>query len=147
MPYYPHRNGQIYIESQPLWDYYTHLPNKSWHREPFEPIHTINHWRDLDGARMSQISKKDLQFKNWYRTRIRESACLPLYYTTGYRFIRITRDFPAGFKCPPLPMNLAEAYAEKTHSRKLQREAERLAKKTAKTQMNMAKNDIKKMNK
>lgn len=121
MRYYTQRNGQIYQEIQPLWDYHTRTPQKSWHRRPFQSPHAINHWRDIEGSRMSKISNNDLYFKNWFKTRIRESACLPLYYTTGYRFIRLTRDFPAGFKCPEVPMNLAEVSAEKAYYRKTEK--------------------------
>uniref|UniRef100_A0A1I8PRY8 Uncharacterized protein n=1 Tax=Stomoxys calcitrans TaxID=35570 RepID=A0A1I8PRY8_STOCA len=133
MRYSPYYNGQMYIETQPLWDHFTHMPNKSWHRKPFEPQHTINHWRDLEGSRMSQILAKDLSFKNWSCSRIRENACLPLYYTTGYRFIHLTKNFPAGFKCSPLPMSLAEASAERDHYCKMEREAERSERKSSKT--------------
>ncbi|XP_005176398.1 uncharacterized protein LOC101895347 [Musca domestica] len=134
MRYQPQRNGKLCVELQPLWDFY-HQPEDSkrtWKRPVFQSPHLINHWRDIDGAQLTKITHRDLTFPNWPQSRIRPSACLPLYYCTGYRFIRLTKDFPAGFKCPPVPLSFAEATAQRVHLRRMEREAERLAKQRAK---------------
>lgn len=50
----------------------------------------------------------DLYFENWLKSRLKEDACLPLIYAVGNRFIKLEKDFPAGFRCAPLPMSLQE---------------------------------------
>lgn len=122
MHYCPTLNGRFYIETEPLWGHFTRTPQKSWYRQPFQPKHSINHWRDIEGARLPVIKRKDLNFDNWFRTRIREEACLPLYYTVGYRFIRITRAFPAGFKCAEQPLTLAEVRDVRAYHKKLEKD-------------------------
>ncbi|XP_061395514.1 uncharacterized protein LOC133331124 [Musca vetustissima] len=146
MRYQPQSNGRIYTELQPLWDHY-HEPadsKRSWKRPIFQQPHCINHWRDIEGSRLTSVTRKDLIFPNWPKSRIRPTACLPLYYCTGYRFIRLTRAFPAGFKCPPVPMSLAEASAERAHNRRMEKEAERLGKHRAREEIRKVEADKKK---
>uniref|UniRef100_A0A1A9ZW54 Uncharacterized protein n=1 Tax=Glossina pallidipes TaxID=7398 RepID=A0A1A9ZW54_GLOPL len=57
--------------------------------------------------------QREEEYDNWPKSRIRLEACLPIYYCTGHRFIRLQRAGPVGFKWAPLPISLAEARENK----------------------------------
>ncbi|XP_004517674.1 uncharacterized protein LOC101457778 [Ceratitis capitata] len=96
------------IELSDGWDRYCRWPNKKWKLKQLQPPTTMNYWRDLEGSKKEQIMLADLYFENWIKSRLNEGACLPLLYACGNRFIRLEKDFPAGFRCAPLPMSLKE---------------------------------------
>uniref|UniRef100_A0A1A9V0R0 Uncharacterized protein n=1 Tax=Glossina austeni TaxID=7395 RepID=A0A1A9V0R0_GLOAU len=67
-------------------------------------------------------------YENWPKTRIRTEACLPIYYCTGNRFIRLEKADPLGFKCAPLPISLAEALENKARIKAAQEQGRAAAK-------------------
>ncbi|XP_017468284.1 PREDICTED: uncharacterized protein LOC108360492 [Rhagoletis zephyria] len=105
---YPTSDVNFRVEFSDGWDRYCRWLNKQWNYKDLSPTTTIAYWRDLEGAKIEHILMADLYFDNWLKTRLNEGACLPLLYAGGNRFIRLEKDFPAGFRCAPLPMNLKE---------------------------------------
>lgn len=102
----------FYVDKPGTWgNYLKHGVTYKW-RQPvkrFRPKN-INYWRDNVAAKKLEITTEDLYFKNWPKTRIRPQACLGMLYSTGFRFIRLSKALPAGMKCAPLPVNLDTAY-------------------------------------
>lgn len=105
---YPGGDVDFYIELSDGWDRYCRWSNKKWKQKDLPPPTIINYWRDLEGAKKEEIFLADLYFENWLKSRLKEDACLPLIYAVGNRFIKLEKDFPAGFRCAPLPMSLQE---------------------------------------
>ncbi|XP_037951863.1 uncharacterized protein LOC119684381 [Teleopsis dalmanni] len=138
MRFYPSSDPYFFVEVT-NWQRICRTPNKIWKYKDLSNVRTIQHWRDLEGAQMQIVEKKDLYFKEWMLSRIRPEACLPIYYCTGNRFIRLEKAFPAGFKCAPLPINLEAAREVK---RKID-EAKKAARKAAKEAKKKNKKDKK----
>lgn len=110
MKIYPDQDVDFHTEKVPCWDSYRRKidgwPTSETNYRPKEMLY----WLDHDGVKKSHITDEDLYFENWPKSRIRNQACLGMNYATGIRFIKITKKPPAGFKCAPLPTNLATAH-------------------------------------
>uniref|UniRef100_A0A1A9VEJ0 Lectizyme n=1 Tax=Glossina austeni TaxID=7395 RepID=A0A1A9VEJ0_GLOAU len=115
MRFCPTSDPNFYTETKPSWSSYCREPNKKWKPAYSQPPHEIRSWYwtgSKTAVKGNKKEKEDLNeflIKNWPKSRIRPSACLPIYYATGNRFIRLQKDDPAGFKCAPLPLSLIEA--------------------------------------
>lgn len=83
MRFFLNSDPYFYCEPPNNWNLYSQQPNLSWPRPAQELKHSINYWRDLEGAKMEITLQKDLYNKNWPTTRIRPKANLPIYYGTG----------------------------------------------------------------
>lgn len=139
MRLYPNADISIYWEYIP-WNLYCHSPEKTWKRKSsMEAKHAIAHWRDLEGARLTTVTKKLLNFKNWPISRVRSEACLPLYYGVGQRFIRLEKTAPADFKCTEQPLCLQEAREVKRLQKQVAREQRRLRKEQKKIEKSQMK--------
>ncbi|KAH8355058.1 hypothetical protein KR093_004591 [Drosophila rubida] len=125
MKIYPNADAWFYVEKPGCWgSYQRYGPYHSWKLPDREYTPRYMHyWRDIEGQKLRDVKRKDLYFENWPKSRIRAQACLGMLYATGYRFIRISRAPPAGFKCAPLPVNLATAQYVKAHLKKKKKEA------------------------
>ncbi|KAH8418312.1 hypothetical protein KR222_009577 [Zaprionus bogoriensis] len=133
MKFYPNADVWFYVDKPGCWGkYLKHGPYHSWKLPVvnFRPKY-MHYWRDIEGTKLQEVKRKDLYFDKWPKSRIRPQACLGMLYATGYRFIKLSMAPPAGFKCAPLPVNLATAKLVKAHLRK-KKKAEKLAKKKAK---------------
>ncbi|EDW00778.1 uncharacterized protein LOC6559263 [Drosophila grimshawi] len=133
MKFYPDADVWFCVDKPGCWGKYVkYAPHHSWKLpiRPFTPK-VMYHWRDHEGVKMAEIHRKDLYFNKWPKSRIRPQACLGMLYSTGYRFIKLCMAPPAGFKCAPLPVNLATAHIVNGKLRKMKKQ-ERLAKKKAK---------------
>uniref|UniRef100_A0A1B0G4G8 Uncharacterized protein n=1 Tax=Glossina morsitans morsitans TaxID=37546 RepID=A0A1B0G4G8_GLOMM len=118
MRFWPTADPNFYTETKPSWSLYCREPDKKWKPAYSQPPHEIRTWYWTDskaavkGNKKKEKEEEDLNeflIKNWPKSRIRPAACLPIYYATGNRFIRLQKDDPAGFKCAPLPLSLIEA--------------------------------------
>ncbi|EDW60804.1 uncharacterized protein [Drosophila virilis] len=146
MKFYPNADVWFYVDKPGCWGkYQKYAPHHSWKLpiRPFTPK-VMYHWRDFDGVKMAEITRKDLYFDKWPTSRIRPQACLGMLYATGHRFIKLSMAPPAGFKCAPLPVNLVTAKYVKSHLRKLKRQA-KLAKKKEKKAKKAAKKAAEKL--
>lgn len=112
MRIYPSADVYFYVDKPGSWgNYIKHGANYTW-KQPiryFRPKN-MNYWTDSIGSKKAEIGTKDLYFKNWPKSRIRNQACLGMLYGTGFRFIKLSKAPPAGFKCAPLPVNLEMAH-------------------------------------
>ncbi|XP_023165094.1 uncharacterized protein LOC111595541 [Drosophila hydei] len=127
MKIYPNADVWFYVDKPGCWGKYEkYAPHHSWKSpvKPFTPK-VMYHWRDLSGVKKAEIKTKDLYFENWPKSRIRAQACLGMLYATGYRFIKLSMAPPAGFKCAPLPVNLAGAHMVNDRLRALKKEAKK----------------------
>ncbi|ALC42259.1 CG16739 [Drosophila busckii] len=134
MRYYPNADVWFYVDKPGCWGkYQKHGPHFSWKlpNKEFTPKY-MRYWRDSEGYKMPEIQRKDLYFKDMPKDRIRPQACLGMLYATGYRFIKLTRAPPAGFKCAPLPVNLEMAKLVKKDLAKKRKQAAAAAKKAKK---------------
>lgn len=134
MRFYPKKDIWFYVEYPETWGSYCKWPpNKSWKygNKDFNNVHTIWYWRDLKGAKKKEIKMSDLYFEKWMYDRKRFDACLPIFYSVGNRFIAISKAFPTGFKCSPLPMSLAEVQEIKAQQRALEKQKREEEKKLA----------------
>lgn len=110
MKIYPEQDANFYVEKIPCWDSYRRTTNVWKTSDTFFRPKEMCYWRDPDAFKKTEIKTNDLYFKDWPKSRIRNQACLGMLYGTGFRFIKITKKPPAGFKCAPLPVNLEMAY-------------------------------------
>ncbi|KAL9913576.1 uncharacterized protein LOC119638635 [Glossina fuscipes] len=119
MRIWPTSDPNFYTETRSSWCLHCREPNKKWKPAYSQAPHEMRSWY-WTGSKTAvkgneekeEEEEEDLNeflIKNWPKSRIRPAACLPLYYTTGNRFIRLQKDDPAGFKCAPLPISLIEA--------------------------------------
>ncbi|KAH8299794.1 hypothetical protein KR044_005972 [Drosophila immigrans] len=134
MKLYPNADVWFYVDKPGCWgSYQKYSPYHSWklpNRE-FTPKY-MHYWRDIEGQKLRDVQRKDLYFDKWPKSRIRPQACLGMLYATGYRFIKLSQAPPAGFKCAPLPVNLATAQYVKAHLKKLTKQAKKEANKKKK---------------
>ncbi|XP_030387529.1 uncharacterized protein LOC115634110 [Scaptodrosophila lebanonensis] len=132
MKYYPSPDISFYVDKPSGWDHYLRYgPHHSWKlpKADLPRSKVMYYWRDIDGAKLPEIKRKDLYFDKWPKTRIRPQACLGMLYATGYRFIKLTQAPPGNFKCAPLPVNLATARVLKVELKKRKKAAAAAAKK------------------
>ncbi|KAH8401519.1 hypothetical protein KR009_006090 [Drosophila setifemur] len=135
MKFYPDADVWFMVDKVSCMNsYQKHPPNYSWKLQNKTTERVMRYWRDSEGVKMPQIKRQDLYFTNWPKNRIRPQACLGMLYATGYRFIRLTQAPPAGFKCAPMPVNLATARAidEAKKAKKEDKKAEKDEKKGGK---------------
>ncbi|XP_039481904.1 uncharacterized protein LOC120445512 [Drosophila santomea] len=144
MKFYPDADVWFCVDKPScLNSYQKYPPNHSWKMRDQTTSRNMYYWRDIEGVKKTEIKLKDLYFTNWPKSRIRPQACLGLLYATGNRFIRLTKAPPSGFKCAPLPVNLATARIVKVLLRK-KAKREKLAAKKAKKEAKKAKKAAKK---
>lgn len=105
---YPTQDVNFFWERKPGWDRCSR-PDQNWKAPHLQPVHTIHVWRDVEGAKMDKIEKKDLYFPDWNNNRRRPEACLPFYYCTGSRFIKLEKAGPIDYKCAAMPIDLQSA--------------------------------------
>ncbi|XP_017051058.2 LOW QUALITY PROTEIN: uncharacterized protein LOC108094797 [Drosophila ficusphila] len=145
MKFYPNADVWFCVDKPSCMNsYQKYPPNHSWKLQDKTIQREIYYWRDLEGVKKTQIKLKDLYFTKWPKSRIRPQACLGMLYATGNRFIRLTQAPPAGFKCAPMPVNLATAQMVKVELRKKakrDRAAARKAKRDAKKAKKAAKKE------
>ncbi|KAH8374413.1 uncharacterized protein LOC110182929 [Drosophila serrata] len=110
MKYYPNADVWFYVDKPSCMNnYMKYPPNHSWKINDKTTSRVMRYWRDSEGIKKPEIKLEDLYFTDWPKNRIRPQACLGLLYATGNRFIKLTKAPPAGFKCAPMPVNLATA--------------------------------------
>ncbi|XP_016957174.1 uncharacterized protein LOC108029438 [Drosophila biarmipes] len=144
MKFYPDADVWFFVDKPSCMNSYQKYPSKhSWKVRDKTIAREMHYWRDIEGVKKTEIKLKDLYFTNWPKSRIRPQACLGLLYATGNRFIRLTKAPPAGFKCAPMPVNLATARIVKVELRK-KAKRDRLAAKKAKKEAKKAKKAAKK---
>ncbi|BFG06319.1 uncharacterized protein DMAD_04851 [Drosophila madeirensis] len=143
MKYYPDADVWFFVDRPSCMSSYQKYPKwHSWKLENRSTSRVMHYWRDTEGVKMPEVQRKDLYFTNWPKTRIRPQACLGMLYATGFRFIRLSKAPPAGFKCAPLPINLATAQVVKVNLAK-KRKADRKAAKKAKAAAKLARKEAK----
>ncbi|EDW36179.1 GL17660 [Drosophila persimilis] len=147
MKYYPDGEAWFYVDRPSCMTSYQKYPKwHSWKLQQRSINRVMHYWRDTDGVKMAEVKRADLYFTNWPKSRIRPQACLGMLYATGFRFIRLSKAPPAGFKCAPLPINLAAARIVKVNLAK-KRKADKKAAKKAKAEAKKAKKEAKLANK
>ncbi|KAH8280504.1 hypothetical protein KR018_008893, partial [Drosophila ironensis] len=110
MKFFPAPDVWFYVDKPSCMNSYQKYPKShSWKIHDKTTERVMLYWRDSEGVKKPQITVEDLYFKDWPKTRIRPQACLGMLYATGQRFIKLTQAPPGGFKCAPLPVNLATA--------------------------------------
>ncbi|KAH8253305.1 hypothetical protein KR032_004696 [Drosophila birchii] len=134
MKFYPDADVWCYVEKPSCMNnYIRYPPNHSWKINDKTTSRVMRYWRDSVGIKKPDIKLEDLYFTDWSKTRIRPQACLGLLYATGNRFIKLTMAPPAGFKCAPMPVNLATArIARAERKAKKEEKARKAAEKKAK---------------
>ncbi|KAH8308824.1 hypothetical protein KR059_002079 [Drosophila kikkawai] len=143
MKIYPNADVWFYVDVESgMNSYMKYPPNHSWKINNKTTSREMRYWRDSEGIKKAEIKLEDLYFTDFPKNRIRPQACLGLLYATGNRFIRLTKAPPAGFKCAPMPVNLATARIVKTLLKKKAR-AEKKAKKAEKKAQREAKKALK----
>ncbi|KAH8319762.1 hypothetical protein KR074_005206 [Drosophila pseudoananassae] len=143
MKFYPNADVWFYVDKPSCMNSYQTYPRgHSWKINDKTTERVMRYWRDIEGVKKAEIKLSDLYFKDWPKGRIRPQACLGLLYATGQRFIKLSQAPPAGFKCAPLPVNLATAQMVNVELKKKARKDRADAKK-AKAEAKAAKKEAK----
>ncbi|KAH8290898.1 hypothetical protein KR054_006862 [Drosophila jambulina] len=129
MKYYPDADVWFYVDKPSCMDsYMKYPPNHSWKINDQTTSKIMRYWRDSEGLKKADIKLEDLYFPDRPKNRIRPQACLGFLYATGNRFIKLTKAPPAGFKCAPMPVNLATARIKKAKAEKKAKKEEKAKK-------------------
>ncbi|EDW74995.1 uncharacterized protein Dwil_GK15977 [Drosophila willistoni] len=141
MKFYPDEDVWFYVDKPSCMNSYQKYPKShNWKLYDRSSSRVMMYWRDIEGSKMADVKRKDLYFTNWPKNRIRPQACLGMLYATGHRFIRLAQAEPSGFKCAPLPVNLAQARQIKVELRKKRKREMKAAKKAKKEAKKAKKN-------